>query len=666
MTQNELEYLEKQKQVFYVTQKIEGAKGFEYMTYGLTIDCLLDCNNGYITLTSLSKHIKSKNIILSPETIYDSLSQLKTSEIFENFPEENNQHTPFKLKEKVFQDFVSTSDLTLRLRGYVEKFLQQKGESISYRDKIIEILLESIFFCNIKYLKHIVSAKEEAPLSELLHYAESSQNLDSKCYLLFNEILSSSTSEFDEILQGLIQKMFDFLSLNYNPKYSKRIEKNFGGKYYYLDSSFIIRLLGFDGQFRKERALELVNILKSIKGLRFIVHERSVEETIYRVKELIGKNTKLLTRDPNVLKSIFNHDEGGNRNNQVFELYLELKEKGKINNINDFSIYCVNVKCRLKNIISNITFDNGKLPKNLSKNRKLVNKDLQNNTDKSNNRIRFITSLLDYIDDLRGANNYDIADIKYWLITTDIKTLSFDNKQLTQNEEVEADYESMKKGVCIMPSELIRMIDGFSGNIRTNHIGVFKNYMMKSRVFPREYEEGELTTICRIATLVEQTNTENYDIDEMVENVLNRTTISDIQKRLDRFAVQREKDKEIIELFLERNQELINTKAATILYNARNLAEQRAVKRVNYFCKICLVVFVVLLLISLINWENFNFSDPTTYFKLGLWSVIDIAIGLLSYLSNIFTKWFNIAKEKYITNCINKEMGKLNTNILMK
>ena len=56
----------------------------------------------------------------------------------------------------------------MRLRDYVENFLNTKGESISFRDKIIEILLESIFYCNIKFLKHIVSAKEEAPLSELM------------------------------------------------------------------------------------------------------------------------------------------------------------------------------------------------------------------------------------------------------------------------------------------------------------------------------------------------------------------------------------------------------------------------------------------------------------------------------------------------------------------
>lgn len=225
MTTTEFEYLEKQKQIFFVTQRIEGAHGFEHMTYGLTIDCLLGNDNQYITLSSLSNFIKTKNIDLSPETLFESLSQLKTSEIFENFPDSDSTTSPFKLKAKIYEDFQSTSDLTLRLRDYIQRFLELKNESLTFRDKIIEVLLESIFYCNIKFLKHIVAAKEEAPLTELLHYAESTLSADDKSYVLFNELLQSSTSEFDEILQGLILRMFDFLSLNYNPKYSKTIEK---------------------------------------------------------------------------------------------------------------------------------------------------------------------------------------------------------------------------------------------------------------------------------------------------------------------------------------------------------------------------------------------------------------------------------------------------------
>ena len=50
------------------------------MTYGLTIDCLLDKGNTYITLPILSDEIKAKKIMISPESLYDSLNNLNTTD----------------------------------------------------------------------------------------------------------------------------------------------------------------------------------------------------------------------------------------------------------------------------------------------------------------------------------------------------------------------------------------------------------------------------------------------------------------------------------------------------------------------------------------------------------------------------------------------------------
>ena len=654
------EYLDRQKQVFYVTQRIEGAKGFEKMTYGLAIDCLLDNKNSYITLMSLSNEIKAKNIMLSPERLHSTLMELNVGEIFENFPNEDNLNSPFKLKEKIYNNFTQHSDCIQQLRDYVDKFLEQNQKSPSYRDKLIEILLESVFFCNIKFLKHIVATKDETSLQMLLKKDEEINSEDNEPYCLFNLLLKTSDSNFDEILRCLILRMFDFLSLNFNPKYALRIEKTFGGKYYYLDSSFIIRLLGFDGLFRKERALELINILKEIKGLKFIVHEKTIEETKFRIKELIGKNSKLLERNPTIIKSIFKHDENGDRNNFILELFLELREKGKVRNSNDFAVYCENVKARLENLLPFVEFDSEKLPKKLSTKRECIIRDLEQNTDKSKNRIKLITSLLEYIDNKRGANNYDVSDIKYWLLTTDQKTLIYDNN--TQENIEQEDSYSIRKSICIVPSELIRLLDGFSGEIRTNHVGVFKNYMIKSHVFPHQYEEDEIKTICKIATLVEQTNINEYNIDEMVESVLHDTSIKEIQKRLNRLSVQREKDKELIDLFLDRNEDLLGSRLSSMLKNENDKAEKEAIYRWNFITGIVWVIFVITMIASLLDYSklfndvNYSFIE---YFDLNRWTLLDISVLLLGFISNKFLKWVDQIKNKYIQYYINKEIRQL-------
>jgi hypothetical protein len=38
--------------------------------------------------------------------------------------------------------------------------------------------------------------------------------------------------------------------------------------------------------------------------------------------------------------------------------------------------------------------------------------------------------ILDYVEKLRGANNYNPFEIKYWLITTDQKTLELDTPKV--------------------------------------------------------------------------------------------------------------------------------------------------------------------------------------------------------------------------------------------
>ena len=209
------EYLDRQKQVFYVTQKLEGAKGFEKMTYGLVIDCLLDNKNSYVTLLSLSNEIKEKNIILSPERLHSTLMELNVGEIFENFPNENNLETPFKLKEKIYNDFTQNADCTQQLREYIDRFLQENQRSPSFRDKLIETLLESIFYCNIKFLKHIVAAKDEGSLQNLLKKEEDINTDDNEHYYLFNLLLKTSDSKFDEILRCLILRMFVFFVIKF-------------------------------------------------------------------------------------------------------------------------------------------------------------------------------------------------------------------------------------------------------------------------------------------------------------------------------------------------------------------------------------------------------------------------------------------------------------------
>lgn len=640
----------RQRQIYYVTQAIESLNGLPHMTYGLAVDCLMESNNNYVTLAQLSDAFKVKNIMLSPERIYSSLSFLNCGELFDNFPDKENYQVPFRLNPKVYKDFSQTDDYIKRLHTYVDDFLKKNERSLSFKDGILDILLESIFNCNIKYLKLILSVKDEKRLQQIIKepLMASYSSPDEACRL-YNLMLTTSNAELDEILRGLIFRMFDFLALNFDTKHSQRLQQTFGGKIYYLDSSFILRLLGFDGNFRKERAMELIHALSSIDGIQFIVHEKSIEETQYRIKEVIGKSTKLLSRNPQIVASIIGHDEDGLRQSPVFDLYRELYETGKVRTPNDFSLYFSHVKSLLLSEIASLKFDDKNLP-NPSTARKRLIRALSENTDKSNSRITLIARLLDYVENLRQSNNFNISDIKHWLITTDKKTLDLDNQT--------GDKDSNAKGICIMPSELIRLIDGFTGDIMGQHLSVFKNYMLKSHVFPQQYSEYEEKTITKIATIVEHTDLVQYDVDEMAKRLLQNNSIREIQKRLDRLKIQRQKDEEIIKLFNESNAEFIDNKYTNTIKKIAIEAEKKAKILWQLMILLINLFFIAATAFFIIDWNNFNFLLPETYFDDNRWGFITILLAPASLWLPTIRRRAKIYKVRFINNFTTRRINK--------
>ena len=396
-----------------------------------------------------------------------------------------------------------------------------------------DILLETIFSRNMTFLKNIVSSKIEKSISELYANYKSANGYNEDVYKHYNNLLLESTNEFDDILQVLVLRMFDFLSLNYNPKYGEKVSTRFANKCYYLDSSYIVRLLGFDGCVRTDRAKELLSILNGIPGVTFKVHTKTIEESESKIKEIICRNRDILIKNVNIVQNIL--DRNTVSYSPLFSLYSKMIASGVISNYSDFALYFSDVKKLLVKIIPGIECDTKSFWGINSKREGLV-QELNTKTDKTKNRIKHIVNLLDYIDALRGANNYNPLDIKYWLITTDQKTLELDHKFMS-----EIDSESAKS-ICIMPSEIIRLIDSYSGDIKGNHMHVFKKFMLKSHVFPQQYSDLEIATISRIATLVENVDTERYDVEMILDNLFNNMSLRTILNRQSQLKKQRERD----------------------------------------------------------------------------------------------------------------------------
>lgn len=623
---------EKQKQVYYVFSALEGNERFDKTSFTLAVDHFINNKNAYACLNDISATLSQTGIIITPEALYESLSAVRFEGVFDGFPQEEFLSVPFRISRKVYEDFLNTTDSIEQLNQIVHQYVVRHGFKQSIEPLIIDVLLETIFSRNIQFLKSIVSKKAETNLSDLIiREGNTVGNYEESVYSAYNGLLLESNKLFDEVLRVLILRMFDFLALYYNPEYENSLNKKFGGKCFYLDSSFIVRLLGFDGSFRTERSRELLNILKSVDSIKFAVHTKTIEEAQKKIKELIDKNVNILSKG---VKAMYAISKRTGKTEPLFELYASMIKDGEVVNYHDFKLYFSNIKRILLRHMPTLTIDSKSLFSASSDRESLYN-ELQK-TDKTPGRIKHIIKLLDYIDKLRGGNNYNPLEIKYWLLTTDKKTLDVDSRFIGDNPD-------HGKSICIMPSEIIRQINYCSGNIKGNHLDVFKKYMLNTKAYAQQYSEDEVNTVSKIVTLVESADLEKYDVDTMVDNLFSQYSLNEIQNRLSAIATQREKDQKLVDLFTEANANYIDTKFS----RAVNEITRKATGWGHFWISLVLyavpLALTIIIMVKLVNFKGIQWN-PSTWINADSWNSLEGAFtiidgiiwGITIFLGKIF------------------------------
>ena len=73
-------------------------------------------------------------------------------------------------------------------------------------------------------------------------------------------------------------------------------------------------------------------------------------------------------------------------------------------------------------------------------------------------------------------------------------------------------------------------------------------------------------------------------------------------------SIQREKDKELIDLFLDRNEDLLGSKLSSILKSANEKAEKEAIRRWNFLTVIAWGIFVLTIIATLLDYSKL-FND---------------------------------------------------------
>lgn len=607
----------KEKRLYFLFSKLNN-KQANNTHFSLVVDTFINNGNSFFNLFEISQKLQEIGISIKPEALEKIVDEESYKSYFE-VPKEFRIDTPFRLKKIHYDNLSSYKSYYDKLDSYVVNFLKSNNISIDKAEIVKEILLTTLFKRNLSFLKQLITSKDANNLESILIFDKNGHYDDEDCGI-YNNLILTSGADFNEILRVLLYKMFDFLQLHYNPNIDKTLNETYKNKVFYLDSSFIIRLFGFDNELREHRALELINILNKIEGVKFVIHNSTITETQDNIKNLIDKVSKLLSHSD---KALLKLNDISNKKNDTVELYLRLKQKGKIVNREDFILHFNNVLIKLKSIIGptlvarddkKITYSKDKLETLLSE---------LSSTEKTSSRIDHISKLLLYIEGLRESNIYNLYDIKYWLITTDNTTLKIDGKIRAINED-------NSKSVCILPTELLRTISNRT-EISADYIEVFKQFMVYSNAFEEQYSEKELETIDKVITLAETANNEEYDVDYYISNLFDEINLEELMSRLQKVGDKEKEDIELVKIFEETFGGVYREKYLALIA-ARKKTVRIVAKILRYLIFFSLPALILILFLKLVLNPDFMFLDPLTYVNDDNWSKLEFIFTLIQLI----------------------------------
>lgn len=628
----------REKSIFHIFSKLENLRANNVHVM-LTVDTLLKENNAFKNLIQISEEIEKIGIKCSPDKLKSIIDEINYEVIFENYHPKNEINSAFRINNNYFTIIKSYGDSSVTLDQTITTYLKEKQLDEKNLNLIREVLLETIFNRNIEYLKLIVKPKGREAI-EKLKIVNVSNKYKPDQIEMYNEFVNSTDANFNKVLQNILVKTCDFLTLNYNTETDKYINQKFGNKVFYLDSSIILRVLGFNNEVRESRASRLINLLKNVNGLKFAIHRETLAESQDRINKLVAESSHLLRHNQKIRNYISNKFQ---KTNNTVDLFLRLKDKNEIQNFNDFTLYYSNIKNLLnkKFGVNKFEIDDEKIKVDFSKIETL--KENLEKTDKTNNRINHISRLLNHIENKRGANNYHIYDIQYWLITTDNKTLTIDSELIELSNNT-------VKSACILPSELIRIIESV-GEISGDYIEVFKKYIIYSQSYQDEFEEAEIKVIDKVLTLAENAAKSNYDEKFFIDNLFDKYSLDQIVKRLKKIEKEEEKSKELVQLFNETNNTYFEDKLFIFIEKEKRKLIVTGYVLYSVICFIIPVLIIVYLLSVLIN-DSAVWTDPLTWINANNFGklefiiipieviIIPASIKIFKKYRSAFTNWF--------------------------
>ena len=342
----------REKKLFFLFSKLNSVNN-RNVRFTLVVDYFLNNQNKSTNLIEVHSELDKKiGLNSSPESLKRDISNSDLMHYFHGFSKKQKIEKEFNLNQKLYKTLISYEENTDVLEELITEFLFKKQEDPIKYKVILEIFYEALIERNLMFLRQASSMKEIGGLTKQLQIDlkkvhSKHENAD---LLLYNEFILNSDKKFNDILRVLVNKVFEFMQLHYDPTLDKHNNKAFKNKIFYLDSSFIMRLFGFNDLIRRDRALELIKILKTIPNVKFVVHQETINETNNAITNIVNNAEKYINNQRALIDKIGRYSKC---KLHALELFDDLKASKKISSYKEFKLYYGNVSKVLKRIFGN-------------------------------------------------------------------------------------------------------------------------------------------------------------------------------------------------------------------------------------------------------------------------------------------------------------------------
>ena len=429
---------------------------FNSVIISLAKEYLFERGNVYLSRSDCYKHITVTLDIKLEEDIFHSLLEKSKQFNIKSKPEE----VVFRLKNSYFDEIKSKIE-NHSIEKHIEVFLKKKQLSFKLKEKFNDLLSESIYnninTFSVKAIKSIIDKNKLKQFS-----AEETET--------FNSFLEWKDEGKNAALYNLFLKAIEFAIVTSGRGVKEFTKSIFEGKSYLLDANIIFRLIGIGGKERKDSLRKLIS--SCIKqGIKFKYSVSTFNEVINKIE--------------NSVRDIAHYEKGKVKNLQELVAdspytmtdgflvhYCECLNSGEVKSIEKYELLLrtefkkLDQEFSLERVDCSTNLDGMQLnsfQKFLKKRKAEINPQVRY-TDRAAN-VDAINIL--YIRKMRGNNNYNYSDVKYFYLSTD-RIL---NQILVEDKN--------KMSESILPSQLFILHSAFYEDSKTVDYETFIKFLKK-------------------------------------------------------------------------------------------------------------------------------------------------------------------------------------------